>query len=523
MKKTFIPVLILLISAALIGLVAIQLYWVKNSIALRDAQFRKNVKIALSDFNHALEKEEASERLKKFKVGQKVLQSIDSLRAARPNAGVILKSDGSSEDSTLYVSPSGDFTFRFKESVHNSRFGQPSTYANAIGNADTFPNNAAAVISDFNSSQTDILTELITNILSLQAEKNFFSKYTHGHLDSLLHNCLEEIGGINAAYEFGVFNVFDQPIVVSNQSESELIAIIEHGYKSRLFPNDLVQDPVYIRVWFPHQDTYLLKTLWPLLFSSTVFMLTVILAFSYTIRTILRQKKVSEIKNDFINNMTHELKTPISTISLACEALSDPIMSSSKVRVDHFVKMISDENKRLGVLVENVLRSAVLDRGEVALNRDKLDMHEIIRTAIHNIELQASQKGGVIRTALNAEMAVIKGDKIHLTNVIYNLLDNAIKYTSHNPEILVITRSSDSCITISVTDNGIGIKKDDQQRIFEKLFRVHTGDVHNIKGFGLGLSYVKIIVEKHHGTISVQSDLGKGSTFTIQLPFDYEL
>jgi two-component system phosphate regulon sensor histidine kinase PhoR len=175
------------------------------------------------------------------------------------------------------------------------------------------------------------------------------------------------------------------------------------------------------------------------------------------------------------------------------------------------------------VLVENVLRSAVLDRGEMKLNRDNVNLHDIIKAAIHNIQLQASQKDGTIQTNLEAAQAVIKGDKVHLTNVVYNLLDNAIKYTIGRPEILVSTYSSNSSITISVADNGIGIKKEDHERIFEKLFRVHTGDVHNIKGFGLGLSYVKMIVEKHHGTISVKSEPGKGSTFTIKIPYDYEL
>ncbi len=498
------------------------MFWIKNSIALRDAQFRRNVKIALSDFNHALEKEAATIRLQKFRIGQQVLHSIDSLRTARPMAGVVLKREGDENDSTIYISPEGDFTFRFKSSQYSSRFQDSGIEDDDNAFTTTLDPSPVNDFSGFSEAQTNALAELISSMLSLEEDQDIFSNYTHGHLDSLLRRCLNEVGGITAHYEFSIFDVFDQPVIYSHHSESILLSIIAQGYKSRLFPTDLVQDPVYIRVWFPKQDTYLIKTLWPLLFSSAVFMLTVILAFGFTIRTILRQKKVSEIKNDFINNMTHELKTPISTISLACEALSDPVMSGTQARVDHFVKMIKDENKRLGVLVENVLRSAVLDRGELAMNRDSIDLHEVIKAAIHNIELQAAQKNGVIKTALNAEKAIIKGDKVHLTNVIYNLLDNAIKYTAHRPEIVVVTRNSASSITISVSDNGIGIKKDDQQRIFEKLFRVHTGDVHNIKGFGLGLSYVKIIVEKHHGTITVLSEPGKGSTFTLQLPYDYE-
>jgi two-component system phosphate regulon sensor histidine kinase PhoR len=520
MKKPFITGLIFMISFALLGLVGIQIYWIKNSIALRDAQFRRNVKIALSEFNHILEKEEAAERVKKHRIGTKLLRSIDSLRVVRPNSGIVLTAEDLGIDSSIYLSAGGEYAFRFKASAHSTRFVDSEIVA---GNEAFEKSNLWNAPNTLTQSQSELIVELLSGMLSLDVNNNFLTRYTHGYLDSLLKQCFDEVGGISAVYHFGVFDVFDQPEMISTTAAQYVVPIIEYGYKARLFPSDMLQDPHYVRVWFPSQDTYLLKTLWPLLLSSTAFMLIIILAFGYTIKTILRQKKVSEIKNDFINNMTHELKTPISTISLACEALSDPVMSASKTRVDHFVKMIRDENKRLGVLVENVLRSAVLDRGEMKLNRDNVNLHDIIKAAIHNIQLQASQKDGTIQTNLEAAQAVIKGDKVHLTNVVYNLLDNAIKYTIGRPEILVSTYSSNSSITISVADNGIGIKKEDHERIFEKLFRVHTGDVHNIKGFGLGLSYVKMIVEKHHGTISVKSEPGKGSTFTIKIPYDYEL
>jgi two-component system phosphate regulon sensor histidine kinase PhoR len=185
--------------------------------------------------------------------------------------------------------------------------------------------------------------------------------------------------------------------------------------------------------------------------------------------------------------------------------------------------MIKDENKRLGVLVENVLRSAVLDRREMKLSHEEVDLHQVIDLAIKNIELQISQKGGSIDLEKNAERAIIMGDRIHLSNVVYNLLDNAIKYSKDTPKILVTTESDDFAVTIRVKDFGIGIKKDQQERIFDKLYRVPTGDVHDIKGFGLGLSYVKAIVEKHQGVVSVKSEFGKGSTFIIQLPYDHEI
>jgi two-component system phosphate regulon sensor histidine kinase PhoR len=221
--------------------------------------------------------------------------------------------------------------------------------------------------------------------------------------------------------------------------------------------------------------------------------------------------------------MTHELKTPISTISLACEALADPVMSKSEERHNQYVGMIKEENKRLGVLVENVLRSAVLDRQEMELARDKVDLNEVLEAAVKNIEIQIRQKGGRIELEKSSEPAIITGDGIHLTNVVYNLLDNAIKYSRENPMIKVKTFTGKDFVKLRVADNGIGIKKDQQDKIFDKLYRVPTGDVHNIKGFGLGLSYVKAIVEKHRGTVSVKSEYKKGSTFTIQLPYDYDI
>lgn len=352
---------------------------------------------------------------------------------------------------------------------------------------------------------------------------SFLKRYSEGELDSLVNFALTEYGGIHTEYHFGIYDAFDHPLILPDRSKNYGKQIIDDGYKMRLLPRDYLTAETFLHIWFPNRDTYLMKTLWPLLASSILFLVTIVLAFSYTIRTIFRQKKISEIKNDFINNMTHELKTPIATISLACEALNDPAMSASSKNVHQYVGMIRDENKRLGVLVENVLKSAVLDRGEMELAKDDVDIHQLIRTTIRNIELQVAQKGGKIEQNLLAENSVVKGDKVHLTNVIYNLLDNAIKYSQDKPLIELETTSDNMSLTLSVKDHGIGIKKDDQARIFDKLFRVPTGNVHNIKGFGLGLSYVKVIIEKHHGTVSVASELGKGSTFTIQLPINYEL
>jgi len=224
------------------------------------------------------------------------------------------------------------------------------------------------------------------------------------------------------------------------------------------------------------------------------------------------------MKNDFINNMTHEFKTPISTISLACEALKDDDIKKSESLYDNYIGVINTENKRLGSMAEQILQTAIMDKGQLKLNQVAFNVHEIIGKAIESKNIQIESKKGSLQSSLLATNPQVVGDKIHLTNVVINLLDNAIKYNLLQPEIVINTVNRNGSILIRVKDNGIGINSSDQKRIFEKLFRVHTGNLHDFKGFGLGLNYVKTIVEMHRGIVSVESGLGKGSIFTIKLP-----
>jgi two-component system phosphate regulon sensor histidine kinase PhoR len=256
-----------------------------------------------------------------------------------------------------------------------------------------------------------------------------------------------------------------------------------------------------------------------MLLGSAFLILLIIWMFSYTIATIFKQKKLSEIKNDFINNMTHEFKTPISTISLACEVLGDTTVEKSPQKLSNYVKVIKDENKRLGLLVENVLQTAVLDKGELKLKLKSLDVHEIIEDVLNNSYVQIENKKAEIEIEFDAIESIVSADRVHLSNIIYNLLDNALKYSTDNPKITIFTKSDNKGVYISVKDNGMGINKENQKRIFDKLYRVPTGNIHNVKGFGLGLSYVKAIIEKHGGSIFVESALGVGSTFTCFFPF----
>jgi two-component system phosphate regulon sensor histidine kinase PhoR len=258
--------------------------------------------------------------------------------------------------------------------------------------------------------------------------------------------------------------------------------------------------------------------MWPLLIVSGVVILILIFSFYYIMLNNLKQKKLSVIKNDFISNMTHEFKTPISTISLASEMLGDSSISQTPEKQQRYLQMIRDENKRLSVLVESILQTSILDKGEFKLKLSEVDVHDIINTAINNTHLLISQRRGSVSTFLKAQKYKLQADRVHLTNIIFNLIDNAIKYSRDVPEISISTFNTAEGIMIQVKDNGIGISKENQRKIFDKFYRVPTGNVHNVKGFGLGLSYVLAVVLKHNGTISVNSEPGKGSTFNVHLP-----
>ncbi len=300
------------------------------------------------------------------------------------------------------------------------------------------------------------------------------------------------------------------PIQKTGEFPDELL---NKGFHFPLFPSDITSNPDYLMLYFPKEKQFLISQLWITLSISIFFVIIIILTFTYTIYTILKQKKISEMKNDFINNMTHEIKTPISTISLACEALRDKDIIKSENLYDNYISVINEENRRLGSMTERILQSAKLEKGEIILRKEELNIEEIILEAINNIKLQVDKKGGNIITDFKAKSKTIFADKVHITNVIFNLLDNAIKYSPVNPQIEITTENSFSGLLISVKDNGTGISKANQKKIFDKLYRVPTGNIHNVKGFGLGLSYVKAIVEQHNGKISLESELNKGTKF----------
>ena len=268
----------------------------------------------------------------------------------------------------------------------------------------------------------------------------------------------------------------------------------------------------------PHQNTIVLKEITWFIIGSIVFTLIIIAAFFLTLRTLLIQKKLGEIKSDFINNMTHEFKTPLATISLAVDALKNEKVVGDKEKTSYFTGIIKEENKRMNKQVETILQAALLDKQEIQLNLKKSSANELIKNAVNNISLPINERGGKLEIKLEATKDMVMADEVHFTNFVNNLLDNALKYSKEIPLIKLTTSNQSNLIRIKIEDNGIGMSKETVSRIFEKFYRAHTGNVHNVKGFGLGLSYVKSMVEAHKGTIKAESTLGKGSCFTISFP-----
>ncbi|MBC7688284.1 MAG: HAMP domain-containing histidine kinase [Aquabacterium sp.] len=268
----------------------------------------------------------------------------------------------------------------------------------------------------------------------------------------------------------------------------------------------------------PHAKKFIWRSMTWFIIGAVIFTLIIVTAFFLTVRALLKQKKLSEIKSDFINNMTHEFKTPLATISLAVDALKNEKVINDRDKMNYFTGIIKEENKRMNKQVETILQAALLDKQEVQLNLKKMHAHELINSALNNIHLQVDQVHGRMEVDLEATKDVVLADEVHFTNLISNLLDNAVKYSKDNLQIKIGTQTAGNQLKIKIEDNGIGMNKETVNRIFEKFYRAHTGNLHNVKGFGLGLSYVKTMVDAHHGTIKAESILGKGTTFLLSFP-----
>lgn len=337
----------------------------------------------------------------------------------------------------------------------------------------------------------------------------------------------------NVPFEFGLLAYNRGAVAIERQSnnfaEWHEDTVNHYSYAVTLVPpsgsaaENLASDEVLIVV-VPQIKNIVTRSLLPQMLFSILLMVVISTAFYLTVRTMLRQKKLSEIKNDFINNMTHEFKTPLATISLAVDALKNEKVTTDPEKLGYFRSIIKEENQRMNRQVETILKSALMERQEVELNLKPINVHQVIEDVADNFILRLEEKQGHLETNLEAEHFMIDADEVHFSNLINNLLDNAVKYSKDNvpPMVAITTTSSNKKIQIKIEDNGIGMTRETLKRIFEKFYRAHTGNIHNVKGFGLGLSYVKTVVEAHDGTIKADSTLGKGSCFTIELPLRKE-
>lgn len=352
--------------------------------------------------------------------------------------------------------------------------------------------------------------QFVTEIASWNA-----SEIDTAQLKTVLNNELKN-RDIPIDFQFGIFS---DTILHAYSEAADSARLANSEYKVELYPNAIFNRNLKLAVVFPGREGFIYRSLNWLLMASFLFSLFILTAFAGSIYYILRQKKISEMKSDFINNMTHEFKTPIATISVAADSINNDKVIASAEKVRYFTGMIKKENARMNRQVEDILTIARLDRKDFEFHWESIDVHELIRDAIDGLKLQVEKRKGKTATRFQAGNSVATTDKNHCTNLVFNLLDNAIKYSDGPPEITVSTENKNNGVVISVADKGIGMSKSVQAKIFEKFYRQSSGNVHNVKGFGLGLSYVKAVVEANHGTISVKSEPGKGSMFDVFLPF----
>jgi two-component system phosphate regulon sensor histidine kinase PhoR len=299
----------------------------------------------------------------------------------------------------------------------------------------------------------------------------------------------------------------------------DTVALLTTSFQTGLYPNNIFNRNVSLNLSFPDQEKFIYKSISWLLGASFFFSIIILFAFGFSVFLILKQKKISEMKSDFINNMTHEFKTPIATISVATDSILSEKVIGDREKVEYFAGMIKKENRRMNRQVEDILTIARLEKNEIDFRWEKVNLHEVITEVCEVVRVQVEQRGGKIQSLLEAESPVVRADRQHISNVVFNLLDNANKFSPSEPDITVKTEGVASGIKFSVTDKGSGMTQQVQGKIFERFYRQSSGNVHNVKGFGLGLSYVKAVVEAHGGMVTVESEPGKGSTFGVTIPF----
>ncbi len=547
-RRLFIFVVILM-GISMAGIILLQLFWIRNAISIREEQFNKTVNLALRETSEKLESHEnillLSEEINKFSKPGILNVRKDSLEST-----IIIYGDSSSGTSYQYsltADAGSDYVvnvwteddneaeiveYKHEVSIDSLRSTVARVKANVhIDSLSTFlthdivfvgssgdtiiegPENGYLIIKKAQDlSEAFIKMAYEIECTPIPIEERVDSSVLFEVLSGELFN-----KGIHAPFEFAVM-LIDSSKSFPISSRGFDAEDIDKKYVVSIFPNELLDESNFLIVQFPGRNIHLLKSMAWTLSGSLLLTLIILATFAITIFMILRQKKLSDIKSDFINNMTHEFKTPIATVSLAVDSINNSKIIKEEKEVRYYTGIIREEIQRMNKQVESVLRMSLLDKHELEFNLIETDIHELIDMAVSKVSLLLNERNGEIEVAAKAEDALVKIDPDHFTNALLNLLDNAIKYSEAEPQIVISTRNMDDGLTISVKDHGMGMSKEVQQKIFDKFYRKSSGNIHNIKGFGLGLSYVKAIVEAFGGSISVKSEAGKGSTFNIFLP-----
>ena len=465
-------------SLAFGALLYFQIMYLENMVKMRDAQFSETVMRCLSSTSAFLERKE-------------------TLHFLEEDVNII--------ESSLYDDvPSNS----------DRKDGSKMAFPSPTGSIESHYRNMQEVIRSQYLYQKGLLNEVILSILRDSSKRPAFERADSVIINNFLKAELAS-NGLNVPF---VFAVTSSKGAIIYATDGYVVEEKDDRYTQALFPN--TDNQLRLNVEFPTKDTYIFSSV-RFIIPTLAFTLILLVIFLYTIILVFRQRKLSEMKTDFINNMTHELKTPISTISLAAQMLNDDSVRKSPTSLKHLSQVITDESKRLRFQVEKVLQMSMLDNSQSSLKFTELDANSVIQNVVHTFKIKVEKYGGTITTKLDATNAIVNVDEMHFTNIIYNLLDNAVKYMREDvePQLSISTRDVDgNKLEIRISDNGIGIRKEDLKKIFEKFYRVPTGNRHDVKGFGLGLAYVKKMITIFNGNITVDSELGKGSTFIITLP-----
>ena len=519
MSKKLFVLLVVLMSLSLIGIIFVQAYYINNTVNNEKEQFTFKVKKALSYTSNAIGDQEFRryvENLQKFIAGggepdSTNLRQLTFLRQGDDENELIVYRNGIFEEN--YRIPS--FIDIGLDSVSISRIlneRQTKVYStNTIdGSLQLSPEKSIQFITELSRLEKETFESAYRD----QAKDiPIHRRVSKDQIEYLLSKKLLE-DDIDIDFEYAIYA---KDLATKIQSDNfELAKNSTIGVPIFLDNNNESDFTLYVN--FPERKKFILSSIIGMTLLSIIFTTIIIIAYTSAIYQLIRQRQISQIKTDFINNMTHEFKTPIATINLALDAIKNPMIITDEEKVKRYLKMIKDENKRMHAQVENVLRISKLEKNELNISKDRVKLHDLIEDAVTHIELIVEDKKGYVKTHLDAAKSSILANPSHFTNVIVNILDNAVKYSPDEPKIDIYTENVGNNIILSIQDQGSGMSKSVQKKVFEKFYREHTGDVHNVKGHGLGLAYVKRIVNDHQGHVSVESEKGKGSTFIIKLP-----